>query len=208
MSYTISREKNGMTEHKTRESWYLAAVKQIESRVFKSAGYELPKFRIGCGWPVTSKTKTGAECFSRECSGDKTYEIFISPKFDDSFHILEMLVHELCHTIAGIEAKHKKPFIEVMRTVGMVRPWKGSQASEHLAATLTTIQEKLGPYPHAKLELKQRGAKKQNTRLLKAVCPKCNYTIRVTRKWIDEAGLPQCPTHKVAFQEEKREPGS
>lgn len=43
-----------------------------------------------------------------------------------------------------------------------------------------------------------RKIQKQTTRLLKAVCPKCSYTIRLTRKWM-EKGLPLCPVDGEAF---------
>lgn len=42
---------------------------------------------------------------------------------------------------------------------------------------------------------------KQSTRLLKAVCQanqdgqQCGYTVRVTRKWVDQLGAPPCPVH-------------
>ena len=35
--------------------------------------------------------------------------------------------------------------------------------------------------------------KKQSARMLKAECPECGYTIRLTKKWAD-VGLPSCPT--------------
>jgi hypothetical protein len=41
--------------------------------------------------------------------------------------------------------------------------------------------------------------KKQSTRMLKAVCSRCGYTVRLTSKWAYMAdgktpNLPQCPT--------------
>jgi hypothetical protein len=30
---------------------------------------------------------------------------------------------------------------------------------------------------------------------LKAECGDCGYTVRVTRKWVDDAGAPHCPKH-------------
>lgn len=43
---------------------------------------------------------------------------------------------------------------------------------------------------------------KQTTRLLKAACTHqdegedaCGYTVRVTRKWVDQLGAPHCPVH-------------
>lgn len=35
---------------------------------------------------------------------------------------------------------------------------------------------------------------KQGTRLKKASCPECGYTVRVTQKWLD-VGPPHCPKH-------------
>ncbi len=34
------------------------------------------------------------------------------------------------------------------------------------------------------------------TRMLKACCGDCAYTVRVTRKWLDEAGAPLCPDRR------------
>lgn len=36
--------------------------------------------------------------------------------------------------------------------------------------------------------------KKQTTRLLKAECGQCGYTVRLTKRWLD-VGPPGCPTH-------------
>jgi hypothetical protein len=30
---------------------------------------------------------------------------------------------------------------------------------------------------------------------LKAECGDCGYTVRVTRKWVDDVGVPHCPAH-------------
>ncbi len=75
-----------------------------------------------------------------------------------------------------------------------------------------TLLPKLGQYPHGAIA--GRGEilvpptepgdkpiilrpddrpKKQSTRLLKAECPDCGYTIRLSKRWAD-LGLPTCPT--------------
>jgi hypothetical protein len=33
----------------------------------------------------------------------------------------------------------------------------------------------------------------QSTRLLKVYCETCGYTARITKRWIDKAGTPDCP---------------
>ncbi len=45
----------------------------------------------------------------------------------------------------------------------------------------------------AAAELNMAKAKKSKTYLLKACCPECGYTIRVTRKHVNNAGTPACP---------------
>ena len=189
-----------MTEHTTREAWFKAAAVAIEARVFKPAGYELPRVRIGCGWPVGNRAKAIGQCFGAEASADKTYEIFISPKSFDPLVILGTITHELSHTVAGVKAAHKKPFIEVMRAIGMLAPFTQSIVSDDLRPVLDEIVTKLGPYPHAALGIKKKGEAK-GSRLLKAVCPECGYVIRVTRIWLDKAGAPICPADKVSFKE-------
>lgn len=190
-----------MTEHTTRESWFKAAAKAIEVRIFKPAGYEgLPRTRIGCGWPTGNRAKVGGQCFDADISEDKTYEIFISPKSFEPLVILGTITHEICHIIAGIKAQHKKPFIEVMRAIGMLAPFTQSIVSDDLRPVLDEIVKKLGPYPHAALGIKKKGEAK-GSRLLKAMCPKCGYVARITRKWLEEVGPPICPADKVSFKE-------
>ncbi len=189
-----------MTEHPNRESWFKAAAVAIEARIFKPAGYELPHVRIGCGWPIGNRVKAWGQCFDAASSKDKTYEIFVTPKTHDPVAILAIIIHELCHTIAGLKVAHKKPFIEVMRAAGMTAPFTQSVYSEELGAELNEIVKKLGPYPHAALGIKAKGEAK-GSRLLKVQCPGCGYIARVTRKWLDEAGAPLCPTHKTPFKE-------
>jgi len=48
----------------------------------------------------------------------------------------------------------------------------------------------LGDYPHDGLTVPAR-PKTQSTRMLKAMCPECGYTIRLTKSWADK-GLPYC----------------
>lgn len=43
---------------------------------------------------------------------------------------------------------------------------------------------------------------KQTTRLMKAECAECGYTVRVTSKWL-EVGPPHCPVHGAMAVEQK-----
>ncbi len=56
---------------------------------------------------------------------------------------------------------------------------------------IAPILKKAGPLPHKQLTA-YRTKKKQGTRLLKAYCEECGYTVRVTAKWLEASGAPFC----------------
>jgi len=68
--------------------------------------------------------------------------------------------------------------------------WKATGRSSTFEPTFGEIISSLGAYPHAALTMNTK--KVQTTRMLKAVCPSCGYTVRLTSKWA-ALGLPSCP---------------
>jgi hypothetical protein len=36
--------------------------------------------------------------------------------------------------------------------------------------------------------------------MIKCACPSCGYTARTTRKWLDAAGAPVCPTDNETME--------
>lgn len=52
-------------------------------------------------------------------------------------------------------------------------------------------------FPAGALNMTKR--EKQATRYMKCQCGECGYLARVTRKWIESAGEPVCPTDKVGM---------
>jgi rubrerythrin len=50
----------------------------------------------------------------------------------------------------------------------------------------------------ATIKIYTKDSPKQTTRLLKAICPVCGYTVRVTKRWA-EIGLPICPEDTEQF---------
>ena len=108
----------------------------------------------------------------------------------DPLKVLSTLRHELVHAAVGIDAKHGPRFTKAARKVGLAGKPTATYASDELLPWLGEIAEQLGGYPHPALNPMSR--KKQSTRMLKAVCGECGYTVRLTRKWA-EVGLPSCP---------------
>jgi hypothetical protein len=78
----------------------------------------------------------------------------------------------------------------------------GSRFKDEFASILDV----LGEYPHSNLDV-TADRKTQSTRMLKAYCPDCGYTVRLSHKWafaLDINGdsvphLPVCPTDGKKF---------
>ena len=100
--------------------------------------------------------------------------------------VLSMSVAEAFTYFRGEDRLRRR--LQFLRDVGLDSMRLGQPARQ------TAILAELGDYPHAKLDASNR--KKQTTRLIKTECPRCGYTARVARKWLD-VGAPICPTDNV-----------
>jgi hypothetical protein len=146
---------------------------------------------------LSKKKRIVGQCWYPECSADATTEVFISPVRSDGPIVAEDLAHELVHAACGEGHGHQGLFITVAKALGFTKPWKSTPATPELTQRLAGLYAPLGPYPHATLDSKAKeaggGDKPQSTRLLKAECGECGYTVRVTKKWLEAKGAPICP---------------
>jgi hypothetical protein len=186
-----------MSTYSTREEWLTAGVEELRP-MFEQAGRPVAdKVRIACGFPLDAKrSKAIGQCWSNANSADSTVEILISPELADPVAVFEVLVHELCHATPN-GMNHGKPFqfiahhMLLMPNNGTIRePWKSTKGTADFLPAYREIIDSLGDYPHAPLTYQTK--KTQTTRMLKASCPTCGYTVRLTAKWA-ASGLPTCP---------------
>lgn len=72
-----------------------------------------PQFRVSYGLPsrgaFTSKRRIG-ECWHEVCTSDHVHEIYIIPTLEEPLEVFAVLMHDLCHVVAGLEAKHGREF--------------------------------------------------------------------------------------------------
>jgi hypothetical protein len=182
-----------MTEF--REVWLHNAVEKVSALLSERAEVEVPQVRVSAGWPskggTSTKKKVIGQCWAATASEDGVAQIFISPVLEDGVSVLATLTHELIHaTHPG--AKHAGDFIRTAKAVGLEKKWTECNAGEELTELLVNVSTELGIYPHSKISLSAPEAKPQTTRMLKAQCPVCEYTVRLTQKWVD-MGMPSCP---------------
>ena len=178
-----------------REDWLQQMIDLLRPD-FEKVGKPLPeKIRVSCGFPsksaLANKARRIGECWGVESSEDKSYQVFISPLLKEGIEVTSTLVHELVHTAVGIECKHRGPFVKVANAIGLEGKMTETTAGEALIARLKELIEQLGEYPHARLVASNK-PKTQTTRMLKVTCKQCGCVVRMTRKWLDEAGLPTC----------------
>lgn len=207
------------TLRKTRELWLEQAVDIFRAR-FEEVGHPLPeKIHVSVGFAYGARRENGkvlGQCWKREASEDGVNHIFISPEIGDTYDVLETLLHELIHAADNVESGHRGKFAEIATRLGLNGPMTYTPASPEVQAELILISENLGDYPHGALNPNKvpaevpvgpdgkpvkvhSGPGKQTTRMIKAHCAECGYTVRLTRKWL-KFGTPLCPVHMTPMK--------
>lgn len=195
-----------------REAWLNKAVDELRP-IFEEYGYAIPPVRVSVGFPsrgaVSRRKLAVGQCWDKVTSADGVAQIFISPLLDlvvdpaqkeGAAGVLDTLVHECVHAVVGSKAGHGAVFGKCARAVGLQGKLTSGFAGQALVGRLDTVAKKLGPYPHAKLTPSLKESKKQGTRMIKCECGDCGYTVRTTKKWLEDVGAPWCPKHRKAME--------
>lgn len=197
--------------YRTREEWLNALLVELRADFREVAEVELPeRIRLSIGYTGSTDragTHVLGACWNPDCSADKTREIFIVPELDDPIRIGDVAVHELCHAALPFGEGHKaSTFGRLARAMGLEGKLTSTFAGDELRWRLHHLVRKLGPLPHARLNSGRisfgvipggkattpRRVPRQGTRMLKVECGDCGCIVRMTRKWLDEAGSPTC----------------
>jgi len=110
------------------------------------------------------------------------------------------LCHEGCHAAVGVMHGHRAPFKKLALAIGLSGPMRATVPTPDFEATICAWIASEPTYPHAPLTA-ETSPTKPGSRLLKARCEACGYTVRVTRQWLEIAS-PICPDPSCdAYQE-------
>ena len=169
----------------TREEYLQKAKDELNDRVFKQAGYEIPEVKIACSWALGTadkNKKTLGQCVPRSWSKANINEIMIMPTVDDSEQVIDTLAHELVHAVDDNKSGHGAGFRKICLAVGLngSSQMRYACAGDELKQTITEIVKDIGLYPHSELQIHKR--KRQTTRMLKVSCTECNFSYRTSRK--------------------------
>jgi len=198
---------NNSSKIETREQWLQDAVEKM-AVAFKVAGYTVPPVQVSTGWPsrsaLSKKRRRLGECWDASSTADKLAHIFISPILeigDTVGGVLPTLAHEVVHAVVGCEAKHGPFFRKCALAIGLKGKMTATVAGPELQEMLKGLSASLGAYPHGVIRPGEGKTKKSDScRMVKCECEACGYTVRTTRKWLDEVGAPLCPcNHQAMF---------
>ena len=169
----------------TREEYLQKAKDELNDRVFKQSGYEIPAVKIACSWALGTadkNKKTLGQCVPRSWSKANINEIMIMPTVDDSEQVIDTLAHELVHAVDDNKSGHGAGFRKICLAVGLngSSQMRYACAGDELKQTITEIVKDIGLYPHSELQIHKR--KRQTTRMLKVSCTECNFSYRTSRK--------------------------
>lgn len=188
-----------MQNHPIREEWLLKAVAYLEP-IFQKYGYQIPPIRVSVGFPSTgSRGRHLGQCWGTKASADGVNQIFISPQQDQPLEVLDTLAHELVHAVDDCQSGHGESFKKIATDIGMQGQMRSASAGEILKQDLIRIAEKLGHFPHAKLQMNPKGAGKSPSRYA-AKCVKCGYQVNVLKRFASY-GPPLCPKDRVNLDE-------
>lgn len=201
----------------TRED-YLHRATDILRPMFEQVGAKLPDvihLSVGFGGSGAGKYERFVEGVTWFTAADACghNHVFISPTLGDTAHVLEVLVHELCHVADNNKSGHKGAFAETMTRLGMTGAMTTAQADIPFMAELMVIAAELGEYPHGALDMgvtvptdervkvgpdgapiigrPSSGPKAQTNRWIHVHCPEHGGTVRLSRTALDQ-GAPLC----------------
>jgi hypothetical protein len=171
----------------TREQWLTVAAIRLGRTVVSLTSAEAPEnVRWSVGIPSKKRGRgaqgAGQGLFSVHASGESTggqREVFISPTLDGERAGAAVLI-ALCEIAAATGG----------RASGLTL--------ENAAPVADAVLRTMPTYPHDAMRDTRTAGGSTGSRLIKAACPACGYTVRVTRKWI-AVGLPICPTDGETF---------
>ena len=221
--------------HATPEAWVSAATDGLIA-IYRNLGYEVPEgitvkphlsFPHKGGWqgPNTGKGKVVGMAYHETSDpegrtrhflvtlalanaiGSKTGVLDRLGDDERECGVLDVIAHELAHTIVGNDHGHDKVFTECIRRIGLAGKPTATYAGKRFVELTADLQAALGVYPHKGMSVR---SKVQDTRLVKVACTtpqddgsigcdtgdgKGAYNLNMTRKWLDDErfGAPYCP---------------
>ena len=161
----------------------------------KDGAKQLANIRVSTGFPSRrgENGKVIGQCWTSKAAKDESHHIFINPLLEDPVRVISTLAHEMVHAADDGEHHHKGVFVRAVRGMGLVGKPTATFAGPEFETFAKGVVKELGRYPHVALTPTLK-TKTQKTYMLKVECPACHCIVRMTDKWLANAGAPFCGT--------------
>lgn len=180
-------------KHVTREEWLNEAVKRFRPW-FRRRDLTIPRgLKALCSFPTDGDENCLGQCLSPELSkSGKTWNTLVSPTIEKADRALDVLLHELIHA-SGLSG-HGKDFGKAARSFGLTGKMTATVASPELKKKLEKMVEKLGAYPHEKINNPRFMPKPKQNHMVKLVSPvNEKFSFWMYSNKIEKFGTPLCP---------------
>jgi len=183
-----------------REAWLRAAYALLRKELLPEAPEQVA---VSWGFPSKGGTRRSkrriGECHYKPGIGEPVegdHVLIVSPTLSKPTALLETLLHEAVHTVAGPEAGHRAKFSRLAKRVGLKKPWTATTATPELLARFEGwLKSKLPAWPGGFLMV----FPKEKTRQLKAVCECDPPRILRASKTVLEGGPIICGICEAEF---------
>lgn len=188
-----------------REAWLRRAAAKMAPWIkaaSKATGVEAAYPRdtlVSVGWPLSRGKGNDAigACYRALAHEDqRTKSIFISPELKDPVQVVDVLLHEMVHASLPDGVGHKKPFVQIIRELGLAGKPTATYAEKgsELHGKLTALAEALGPYPHIALSKQREGGGGKQSVWVRLYSPTIEgYSVVVSAKALEAHGAPLDP---------------
>ena len=187
-----------------REQW-LVEIKNLMAPKFIELGAPLPeRIRMSCGF-CQGQHAIG-QCWKSNISDGEFTEIFIRPDRHESVDVAAILFHELIHA-ALPDAGHGKDFKRVALAAGLKPPMTATTPGASFIDYVKPLIDKIGEYPHSKLDFRQPKPKKTGESYVNLRCGKCNFFAKTITEMMEIARLkcPVCPDELLLTPKERKQ---
>lgn len=178
---------HGVRPARSREEWLAEAVRAMDAEVLAKH----PHGRMPAEWRV-SVGEPQRKVIGRAWTGG---HIFVMATLEEPVQVLGVLLHEMIHQAVGLKHKHKGPFAQLARAVGLQGRLTATHVAEgsELHEYLSKLAMRLGPYDHKAMACTRRAGSGGGGWLRYQSPTNPSYRILISPVQLMEHGPPNDP---------------
>ena len=193
----------------TREQYLCMLLRSLIEIMANSCPWSAIRILISVGFPRQGiKGRSNGDVWDPRATQDGSYHLFVRPDLINPYEVAVVILQQLVEIAAGTPSGER--FKQTAALVGLASKGRELVPNPRLADQLRTIIAGLPPYPHSALDSKFtiEEPRKQTTRMIKMVCPVCQWPVRTAQTHLSEGKTLRCVKDDAVFEVAEAEPGT